>query len=293
MDTARSIDHVVLPTAELGTARKRMEQLGFTVAPDARHPFGTENACVFFQDGTYLEPLAIFDREMCEEAALAGNVFLQRDQAYRFRRGQEGFSALVMASDDAGRDRETFRTAGISAGDNLSFSRPFQAPDGSQADASFELAFAADLRAPDVFFFACERKNIPPVDRTALQNHANGTTGIRQIVMSEQNPGDFQSLLQQVVQQRDVNAHSSGIELEARNAAIIALNADGMSGFFGMTGGTHARGLRLRGIVFGVADLASLETRLAHENIAHTRIAERLVVPEAEGQGAFFAFEGH
>jgi hypothetical protein len=29
------------------------------VAADARHPFGTENACVFFADGTYLEPLAL------------------------------------------------------------------------------------------------------------------------------------------------------------------------------------------------------------------------------------------
>ncbi|MEM9104696.1 MAG: VOC family protein [Pseudomonadota bacterium] len=291
MEQTRSVDHVVLPTADLATARRRLETLGFTVAPDAQHPFGTENACVFFQDDTYLEPLAVAQREMCEDAALKGNVFLQRDLAYRFRRGQEGFSALVVASDNAALDHDDFATAGISAGDNLSFSRLFEAPDGSKADGSFELAFAADLRAPDVFFFACERKNVPAVDKTALQAHANGVTGIRQIVMSEQNPSDFQYLLQQIVRQRDVNAHSFGIELKVQNADIVALNAKGMEGFFGVTGGTHARGLRLRGIVFGVTDLAALEARLKREGITHSEIGGRLVVPEAEGQGAFFAFE--
>ena len=49
---ARSLDHLVLPVVDIRTARKRLTELGFTVAADARHPFGTENACVFFQDET-------------------------------------------------------------------------------------------------------------------------------------------------------------------------------------------------------------------------------------------------
>ena len=54
----RAIDHLVLPTDSLGVARARLSALGFTVAPDAQHPFGTGNCCVYLQDGTYLEPLA-------------------------------------------------------------------------------------------------------------------------------------------------------------------------------------------------------------------------------------------
>lgn len=291
MDKPRSIDHLVLPTADLEAARARLVSLGFTVAPRAQHPFGTANACVFFADGTYLEPLGIAQRELCEHAAVDGNVFVMRDQAYRFRRGDEGFSALVMGTDNAGEDRRQFVRAGISAGLNLEFSRPFETPDGARAMAGFELAFAADLRAPDVFFFTCERKNPPAVDRTELEAHENGVTGIRQVVLSEQNPSDFQYLLQQVVNQREVNAHSFGVDLAAANADVVALNSAGLRGFFGVQGGTHARGLRLRGIVFSLDDLHAMEQRLKDREIAYAFIAGRLVVAETAGQGAFFAFE--
>ncbi|MDA4843714.1 VOC family protein [Hoeflea poritis] len=291
MDKPRSVDHLVLPTADLEAARTRLALLGFTVAPEARHPFGTANACVFFADGTYLEPLSVAQRELCEHAAIDGNVFVMRDQAYRFRRGEEGFSALVMGTDKAEEDRRQFLKAGISAGLNLEFSRPFETPDGARSMAGFELAFAADLRAPDVFFFTCERKNAPDVDRSVLETHENGVTGIRQVVLSEQNPSDFQYLLQQVVGQREVNAHSFGVDLAAANADVVALNSAGLKGFFGVAGGTHARGLRLRGIVFATADLDAMEQRLKDREIAYAFIAGRLVVAEAAGQGAFFAFE--
>ncbi len=59
----RAIDHLVLPIVDLDTSRERLGRLGFTVAADARHPFGTENACVFFSDDTYLEPLAVGSRK--------------------------------------------------------------------------------------------------------------------------------------------------------------------------------------------------------------------------------------
>src|SRR6478735_9325969 len=106
--TPRLLDHLVLPVIDLTTARGRYEQLGFTVAADALHPFGTENACVFLADKTYLEPLAVASREDCEAAALVGNVFIARDQAYRFRRGQDGFSAIVLSTNDAAGDHQRF-----------------------------------------------------------------------------------------------------------------------------------------------------------------------------------------
>ena len=92
---ARAVDHLVLPVEGLERSRQRHSALGFSVAASARHPFGTENACVFFANGSYLEPLAVHRRETCEAEALKGNVFVARDQAFRFRRGEEGFSALV------------------------------------------------------------------------------------------------------------------------------------------------------------------------------------------------------
>ncbi len=287
----RRIDHLVLPTADLAVSRQRLSELGFSVAPVAEHPFGTYNACVFFADGTYLEPLAVRQRETCEEAARQGNVFVARDQAYRFRRGEEGFSALVMATSDAAGDRQQFAEAGISAGDNLTFSRDYIRADGQTAEARFELAFAADLRAPDVFFFTCQRLRSLQVDTSRLEAHENGVAGIRQVVLSERNPSDFQYLLQEVANQREVQAHSFGLDISAANADIAVLNASGLMGFLGIEGGTHARGLRLRAVVFATAAQDRLPELLDQADIRYERVGNRIVVPATAGQGAVFAFE--
>lgn len=92
------LDHVVLPVVNIDLARERLGKLGFTVAADARHPFGTENACVFFADKTYLEPLGIANVEESEASARQGNVFTARNQAFRFRCGEEGLSGWLSAA---------------------------------------------------------------------------------------------------------------------------------------------------------------------------------------------------
>ncbi len=289
--TPRPVDHLVLPTADLAIAQARLQQLGFTVAPVGVHPFGTENVCIFFGDNSFLEFLAVGQRETCEEEARKGNVFVARDQAYRFRNGQEGFSALVMGSEDAKADHQAFVEAGISAGNILDFSRPFILPDGKEDRAAFRLAFAADLRAPDVFFFTCERVNAPKVDRNVLLQHANGATALREVVLSEVNPTDFQYPLQEVLNQRNVNAHSFGMDIAAENANVTVLTPSGLQAFFGIEASTTERGLRLQAFVVGVRDLAAVESLLISNNIPIEKRGSRLIVQKAPGQGAAIAFE--
>lgn len=287
----RPVDHLVLPVVDLDTARARLEALGFTVAPIGIHPFGTENACIFFSDDTFLEPLAIGQRETCEVEARNGNVFVARDQAYRFRNGQDGFSALVMGTKDARADHKEFVKSGISAGEILDFSRAFKTPEGKEDTAGFRLAFAADLRAPDVFFFTVERVNTPKVDRTALQTHKNGVVGLREIVLSEVNPTDFQYPLQELVNQRDINAHSFGMDIRAANANITVLTPAGLRSFLGLGAPENERGLRLQAFVVGVCDLAAVEILLANNNISTEKRGSRLIVHKAPGQGAAIVFE--
>ncbi len=285
------LDHAVLPVVNLSAARSRLSALGFTVAPDALHPFGTENCCVFLADNTYLEPLAVAHRETCEAAALDGNVFVARDQAYRFRRGQDGFSGLVFASPDAAADDARFAKAGWSGGRMLEFSRRMTGSDGKGADASFKLSFAADLRSPDAFFVDMQRLNVPQIDRSKLLKHANGVVGMREIAMSEPNPSDFQYLLQDVTNSRDVEAHSFGIEIKAGPTNIAVYNRDGMQAWFGIDAASHARGLRLRAIVFAVGKLEKVTALLEKNGVAFREHAGRIVVDPAPGQGAVFAFE--
>ncbi len=289
--TARSLDHLVLPTANLETARVRLEALGFIVAPVGVHPFGTENACVYFADGTFLEPLSIGQRETAEAATISGNQFTARDAAYRFRRGQDGFSAIVMGSSDAKRDHEQFISAGISGGDTLDFGRDFETPDGQKARMDFRLSFAADKRSPDFFGFTCERINVPKSDRSKLVAHENGVTAIRSVVLSESNPTDFQYLFQELINEREVEAHSFGMDIKCSNANISVLTPDGFEAMFGYPVERTERGLLAQGIIFAVKDLALLKAHLSKQMIAYDENLGRVIVAKAPGQGAIFVFE--
>lgn len=288
--TTRPLDHLVLPVDALEQARRRLNDLGFTVAEDARHPFGTENACVFFSDNTYLEPLAVASREECEAAALAGNAFVARDQAFRFRQGPEGLSAIVLGTEDAAADHMRFRARGVSGGDMLEFSRPMRLPDGREGLGSFRLAFAADLRSPDFFLFSCQRVRALPTDRGTLERHENGVLGISEVVLSETNPTDFQYLLQEAVDEREVAAHSFGMDIETTNAKISVLSAAGMEAFFGRSVRNAERGLRGRAVIFRVADLEVTRALFARNDIEFSEMGGRLIVPEMTGQGVIFAF---
>ena len=291
MALAHPLDHLVLPTLALATAQHRLEALGFSVAPRGVHPFGTENCCVFLADGSYLEPLAIANREECEEAARAGNVFVARDQAFRFRRGLEGFSAVAMATDDAWSDDQRYSAAGLSGGAVLEFSRDMLLPDGSSATGSFRLAFAADLRSPDFFFFASQRVVPLPADRKALEAHENGVTGLAEVVLSEQNPTDFQYLVQEAADEREVEALSFGMSVDTPRGRITVLNDAGLQGFYGIAPTPRAdRGLKGQAVVFTVSDLSKCRALLAERGVTFRERDGRLLVPPAPGQGVLFVF---
>lgn len=289
MTNVRPLDHLVIPVTDLKVARSRLVRLGFTVAADARHPFGTENACVFFADKTYLEPLAVGDGAAAATAVRTGNQFVARDAAFRFRNGAEGLSAIVMGTPDADADHTAFRTAGLSAGDQLSFSRVMKFPDGTEIEPSFKLSFAADLRAPDFFAFTCERVNMPPADRSALERHENGVTGIAKVVLSEAKPAAFAAYLQAVTG-GDSDAGTNGrLGFATGNVAIDIVDPATLQAEFGVPRSPE-RGLRGEAVVFRVADLAATEKLLAANDVKHMRSGGMVLVPREPGQGTLFAF---
>ena len=285
------IDHLVLPVTDIALARERLGKLGFTVAPDARHPFGTENACVFFADKTYLEPLGVASVEESEKTAREGNVFTARDQAFRFRCGSEGLSAVVLSTTDAKGDHALFEESGISAGSMLQFERPVKMPDGAESIAGFRLAFASDLRAPDFFLLTVERVNPLPADRSALETHANDVTGIAEIALAAPEPAAFGEFVRAVAKADAADETGFGLEIPSANAKISLMNPAGLEAYFDLTTLDSDRGLRGRAILFRVGDLAVTEAHLAANGVTYTRKANRILVKPAPGQGVLFAFE--
>lgn len=285
----RRIDHIVMPVTSLVDSRTFFESLGFTVAPAASHPFGTENACVFFADGTYLEPLGVGDPEAYAAAGQGGAVFVSRDAAFRFRRGAPGFSGIALGSDDAEADWRGFRDAGLADGDLFQFARTFAAPDGTRRELGFRLAFAADRRSPDLFFFACQAL-AKPGDRSALSAHANGVTGIARLVLSEPHPDDFRSLLRDVLAQPESDWRRDSFSLSAANAGIEVLVPTELAARYGAARDGE-RGLRFEGVVLRVADLTEVAERASRAGLPVRHVGDRLVVPLADENGPFLAFE--
>ncbi|AID29971.1 hypothetical protein ACVILI_003819 [Mesorhizobium sp. USDA 4775] len=280
------LDHLVLPTGSLEVARARLAALGFVVAPTGIHPFGTENCCVFLADGTYLEPLAIGNEQAAIDATAAGNVFVARDRLYRDSRGDEGFSAVVLGTDNADTDHARFVDAGLSAGDTLSFSRAFTDTSGKSDTASFKLAFAATRGAPDAFLFACQRINAPKVDRAALQAHANRASGILEVVAVSDQPTE-QSRLVSVAVNDPAGAKDGAFLLP--NATLSVLDPKSFTARFGIPAGSSTK-LRFAAIVFAVRSIDAASSLLAANAIQHDIAGADIVVRPASGQGAAFIF---
>ena len=287
---SRDVDHLVLPVSSLDLARKRLSLLGFTVAANAKHPFGTENACVFLKDGTYLEPLAICDARTYSANVEAGNAFVAKDKQFRDRRGPDGFSALVAKSDDADSDHQRFVSAGLSAGHAFSFSRPVTLPDGRMSEASFRLAFASHEMS-DFFFFACQRIAALPADRSSLEGHENGVTGIHEVVLSAKSPDDFAALIEEIVSSSAVKDGDGELYVQTSNVGIRVLTSATAHHLFEKATQNTASGLTGEGIVFSVCDLAVTAAVLAANGVEYARKGTRLLVQPASGQGAIFAFE--
>ena len=277
----RNFDHVVFPCPDLDTARERLTALGFNVAPDARHKFGSENACVFFKNGTFIEPLAIGHRETVEADIIKGNPFLSRDAAYRFRNGEDGFSMIVMGETDPKAARKSFQKLGYETGKMVTVRRP---------GVKVRLAFAMDERAPDCTFFMCERPDGPAKFDSKLTKHANGAKRISRVSLYEDVPSDFQYYLHAVTNQREVRSHSFGMDLKLPNTALSVLNDEGMQSYYGVDNVPEGRGLRAMAIDVQVKDLGKVSDILSKSGIGADEIGPRIVVPPAPGQGAVIAF---
>ncbi|PLX39410.1 MAG: lactoylglutathione lyase [Hyphomicrobiales bacterium] len=287
----RGVDHLVLPVEELDIARARYEALGFTVAPDARHPFGTENACVFFANRTYLEPLAVGERAVVEKFARKGLTFLRRYQAYRFRHGLDGFAMMAVTSEDAKTDHAVYTEEGFAAGDVFTFDRQAADASGNETTIGVRLAFAIDENAPDATFFSCQHINTDVFWHADRTTHSNGALGLAEIILTEDNPTDFQYILQTVTGQRDPRVSSFGMHFSPPKADVSVLSPAGFEAIYGEAAPNAGRGLRFAAFVVGVESLSSVSAILGLGDVDHRLNNDMIVVPPAPGQGTAIVFK--
>lgn len=285
-NSVNSLDHLVLPVTSLKHARKRLSALGFSVAPDGHHPFGSSNCCVFFEDDSYFEPLAINDVEAYNCEADAGNRFLRRDRSYRSRNGDDGFSLIALTSKYAAADKEKFEGLGYDCGRMVSFRRDVKQLDGTSKAIGINLFITTTDKTPDLALFSCEWLSEKVFD-AKHKKHANSALGISAIALS----GGETNLdyLRDVTGQSDLANTGTGQHLTLPNANLALLAPEEFERTYGLEVEENA-GFKAQAIDVIVDNIMYVKMVLFASGIKSREIGSRLVVAPEIGQGYVLAF---
>ncbi|MEQ9133719.1 MAG: VOC family protein [Thalassobaculum sp.] len=183
---ARDIDHVVVMTRDLESARAGWEQLGFTTTPRAVHPFGTANSLIQLQ-GNFVELLEIDDESRIAPPAADAFSFAAHNRAFLAAHG-EGGSMLVLTSADRDADIAGWTARGLRTYAPFDFERKARLPDGSETRVAFSLGFTGDRSLDGLGFFVCQQHTPEAFWKPYYQRHRNGARRIAAVTLASAEP---------------------------------------------------------------------------------------------------------
>lgn len=155
------IDHIVIAVPSLERAVETYRRLGFSVVEGGQHPYGSHNALIGFEDGSYIELLGFYE----ESPAHPWWDLLHE-------RGG-GLIDFCLSTDDIRADLAAFRAQGVAAGDLTEGGR--RRPDGYEVKwINNKVGGAFQGLIPFIIEDVTPRAQRLPSETT----HANGVTGI-------------------------------------------------------------------------------------------------------------------
>jgi catechol 2,3-dioxygenase-like lactoylglutathione lyase family enzyme len=283
---ARGIDHLVVAVRDLDAARDIWQRLGFTLAPLARHPFGTANSVVQFQ-GNYIELLAVADPGAIPEPGVGAFSFaaFNRD----FLKKREGLSMIALKSDDVRADRADFEAHDLAVFEPVDFERMAKGPDGVKRKLAFSLAFTREPRLREAGFFTCQHHHPENFWRPEYQHHQNGAERISAVALVTRDPADFHEFMTHLTGEHDMISTSLGVALDTGDGVIEIVSRVGYRAMFGQESEADPR--RFLSCCIAVGDLAETRRQLEGNGVPFTEIMGRLVVPPEAASGVAIAFE--
>ncbi len=284
----RGIDHLVIAVRDLDRARATYQRLGFTLTPEARHPFGTKNSLVQLQ-GAFLELVSLGDSAAISEPTPERFSFAAFNRDYLAKR--DGLSMLVLKSRDANVDHAEFATQGLAVYEPIHFERVARAPDGTERKVAFTMSFTSEPRILDAGFFTCQHHFPENFWRAEYQSHPNGARSIESAAMVARDPNDVREFLAHLTGVSDVKSTSHGMAFDTGEGRIQVLTPRDAQAFFCEAIASEPEsGPRFIGYSIGVADLAATAAFFWERAIPFAEGPGRLVVPAAEACGAAVAF---
>ena len=284
---ARGLDHIVHAVRDLDAGAELYRRLGFTIGARNRHPWGTHNHIVQLP-GFFIEVLT-----MAEPALLGddGISTLFGDFNRRFLEAGEGFSLLILESNDAAADARAFEAANIAASDALRFEREGKRPDGSPVKVAFSLAFARDALAPAQNFAVCQQHYPENFWNPDYQRHANGVTGVAGAVMVADNPSDHHIFMSAFAGERELLSSSAGITVTTPRGELQVVTPAAFADLFGLAAPDVSNGGRLAALRLVSSGMDATQASLSSGAFSPIRHMGRLIVPPDQALGAALVFE--
>lgn len=282
----RGLDHIVHAVRDLDAAAALYRSLGFSVGARNRHPWGTHNYIVQLP-GFFIELLTL-----AEPDRLGDDGFSKLFGAYNgdFLKRHEGLSLLILESRDARADEASFRAAGITAAEAMRFEREGKRADGTAVKVAFSLAFADDKLAPEIHFATCQQHYPENFWSPALQNHANGVTGVAGVVAVASEPERHRGFMEAFAG-GSATAADRGFSIATPRGTIEMITPDAFVHRFGVVAPDVARGARLAAVRLTVADAELLQNVPELAGIAGLYAGNAAIVGADDAMGAVLAFE--
>ena len=282
----KGIDHLVLCGRDHPAMRETYTALGFTLTPEARHPFGTGNSLIQLE-GCFLELLSVFAPEKIPEPEPGRFPFGAFNRDFLGKR--EGMSMLVLDSVDARADVAAFRAAGLHTYEPFDFSRQARLPDGSEAPVGFSLAFATDPRLPQMAFFTCQQHAPQNFWKAQYQRHANRALTVLEVSLVAEKPSNHAQFLSAFA---GIAAQpiKGGITVRTARGNISCVSPQCFAESFAREAPDLGEGPRFAGFTVGVRRMARLEESVTDSGLKLHKDGPHRAILSVDVNGTAIAF---
>jgi hypothetical protein len=277
----KGINHLVLAGHDLEALRAKYQALGFTVTPRGQHPFGTGNSIIQLH-GTYLELLSVTVPQDVPEHRTGHFSFAAFNRDYLAR--HEGFSMMVLDTQDARADIQSWRAAGLQTYEPYDFSRIAKMPDGSEVTVGFSLAFVSHPAAPWFGLFACQHYMPEYYEQSQYLTHSNGASKVADVWVVGETAQTLAEFIGTVSGANGVTEGTDRTVFQTRTGAIVLARPKAFEAAFGAPPPHLGDGPHLAGFTVGCRSSGPLA------GIGLAKTENRFVLVPAKNFGTAIAF---
>jgi catechol 2,3-dioxygenase-like lactoylglutathione lyase family enzyme len=173
-------DHAMIAVADLERAHAQWKTLGFRLTPKGVHQGkGTANYCIMFAD-SYIELIGVVNPDEASGRLAA-----------RIAEAGEGVAGIAYGADDAEAVYAALTQAGVKAEAPVSLERPVEL-DGQRDMVRFRNVMLPEAGLEPILQFVCAHLT-PHLTRARheWQLHANGVTGVNEIIVCVADPAAY------------------------------------------------------------------------------------------------------